>query len=309
MGAYVELETLIHLEFRAHGYSFLPHQPIHSLLSGRHTSHVRGRGLDFEELRTYLPGDDIRTMDWHVTARMQRPFIRVFTEERDRPALIVNDQRINMFFGSRVSMKSVTAAEMTALAAWRVLRQGDRVGAFVFNDSVVDEIKPRRSRSTVLRILEKSVEQNHQLRAESPARTNSGMLNEVLRRVSRIAGHDFTILLISDFEGIDQETERLLLRLSEHNDVIAALIYDPLAAELPSDGELVVSDGELQIEIQFGRERIRKRLWDASQQHIRRVLSWQKELNIAVLPITTAEEAGSQIRHVLSHAMASRIHL
>jgi len=78
----------------------LPRQPVHSLLSGRHGSRVRGRGLAFEELRQYLPGDDIRTMDWRVTARTGSPFVRVYTEEKDRPALFVVDQRISMFFAA-----------------------------------------------------------------------------------------------------------------------------------------------------------------------------------------------------------------
>jgi uncharacterized protein (DUF58 family) len=203
---------------------------------------MRGRGLDFEELRGYLPGDDIRTMDWHVTARTQKPFIRVFTEKRDRPAIVALDQRINMFFGSRLSTKSVTAAEIAALAAWRVFRQGDRIGALIFDDSQVKEIKPHRSRSTIMRILEESAEQNHRLSASSPVRSNGGMLNEVLRCISRVAQHDFTILLISDFDGANGTTENLLLRLSQHNDLIAAFVYDPLDMELPSSGDLVVSN-------------------------------------------------------------------
>jgi len=306
MGAYVEFESLIELQYKARGFSFLPRQPIHSLLSGRHSSHMRGRGLDFEELRAYLPGDDIRIMDWRVTARMQKPFVRVFTEERDRPAVLAVDQRINMFFGSRISTKSVIAAEIAALAAWRVFHQGDRIGAFIFNDSKIEEIKPHRSRATILRILEESAEQNHHLRADSPTRANPGMLNDILRRVARIAQHDFTILLISDFDGRDGVTDRLLLQLSQHNDVIAALVYDPLDLQLPELGELVVSDGELQIELQFGRERIRSGLREASDRRIQSILAWQKKLDIPVLPISTAEDTATQIRHLLGQAASKR---
>jgi uncharacterized protein (DUF58 family) len=236
-GTYVELQSLIGLQYKASGFSFLPRQPIHSLFFGRHSSRVRGRGLDFEELRAYQPGDDIRTIDWHVTARMQKPFVRVFTEERDRPAVIALDQRINMFFGSRVSTKSVSAAEVAALGAWRVFHQGDRIGALIFNDTDIEEIKPHRSRTTVLRILEQTAEQNHCLSAGSPARSNPGMLNEIVRRVSRVAMHDFTVLLISDFSGADDVTDHLLLRLAQHNDVIAAFVYDPLAVKLPASGD------------------------------------------------------------------------
>ena len=148
------------LKFRTRGFSFLPHQPVHSLLAGRHASRLRGRGLNFEEIRRYLPGDDIRNMDWHVTARTRQPHVRVYTEERDRPVLLVVDQRHSMFFGSRRAMKSVVAAEATALAAWRVLQAGDRVGALVFDDQDVVEIPPQRSEQQVLRILDTVVKKN-----------------------------------------------------------------------------------------------------------------------------------------------------
>ena len=90
-----------------------------SVLSGRYASRLRGRGLNFEEIRRYLPGDDVRTMDWKVTARTRSPHVRVYTEEKDRAVLLIVDQRINMFFGTRDKLKSVTAAELAALGAWR----------------------------------------------------------------------------------------------------------------------------------------------------------------------------------------------
>src|SRR5262245_15501484 len=159
-GVHVDLEELIALEQRGRKVSFLPHQPVHSLLSGRFASRMRGRGLNFEEIRDYRAGDDVRSIDWKVTARLQKPHVRVFNEERDRQALLVVDQRLSMFFGSRLSMKSVTAAQAAAIGAWRVLSVGDRVGAIVFNDSDIVEIKPRRSRATVLQILSAIVAQN-----------------------------------------------------------------------------------------------------------------------------------------------------
>src|SRR6516162_894360 len=152
-GVYIDLDDLIALEYRGRKVSFLPRQPVHSLLSGRFASRMRGRGLNFEEIRDYRSGDDVRSIDWKVTARLQKPHVRVFNEERDRQALLVVDQRLSMFFGSRLAMKSVTAAEAAAIGAWRVLGVGDRVGAVVFNDRDLVEIKARRSRATVLQIL------------------------------------------------------------------------------------------------------------------------------------------------------------
>jgi uncharacterized protein (DUF58 family) len=132
---HVSLHRLMRLQHAAAGFSFLPRQPVTSLLSGRHASRLRGRGLNFEEIRAYQAGDDIRMIDWKVTARTREAHSRVFTEERDRPGLLLVDQRVNMFFGTRVYMKSVTAAEVAALSAWRLLKATDRVGALVFNDT------------------------------------------------------------------------------------------------------------------------------------------------------------------------------
>jgi len=227
-GVYVDLDHLARLRYEARGFSLLPRQPINSLLSGRHASRLRGRGLNFEELRRYQPGDDIRTIDWKVTARTGKTHTRVYTEERDRPALLVVDQRLSMFFGSQRAMKSVTAAEAAAVAAWRVIDAGDRVGAVVFNDADVVQIRPYRSRDRVMQILKAIVSQNQALSLESGKTPNPAMLNRALKETLRAATHDHLIGLISDLNGADAETRQLMTRLSQHNDVIVAFIYDPL---------------------------------------------------------------------------------
>ena len=306
MGAYVELDRLIALQFKARGFTFLPRQPVHSLLAGRKSSRMRGRGLDFEEMRIYVPGDDVRTIDWRVTARAPEPYVRVYTEERDRPALLVVDQRMNMFFGSKVSMKSVIAAELAALAGWRVFQQGDRIGAIVFNDQKEEEVRPHRSRATVMHILQALVRQNHELRADSPARPNPSRLNSVLETVSGCCRHDFLIVVVSDFDGADDRTRDLLLRISQHNDVVAVLTFDPLAVKLPPAGEMVVSDGELQVEIPIGKDVVRKDILEASDRRMRAILAWQRDLGIPVVPLSTAEDVASQVLHLLGGAITHR---
>src|SRR5215510_5389370 len=151
-GVYADVAGLVALQHHARGFSLLPRQPIQSLLAGRHASRLRGRGLNFEEIRRYQIGDDIRQIDWKGTARTRKTHSRVYTEERERTTLLVVDQRITMFFGSVKNMKSVTAADAAALAAWRVLSQKDRVGALVFDDSHIEEVRPHRSRANVMRI-------------------------------------------------------------------------------------------------------------------------------------------------------------
>lgn len=302
-GVYTTLDDLVRLQFRARGFSFLPKQPVHSLLTGRHASRMRGRGLNFEELRGYLPGDDIRAIDWKVTARTGEPHVRVYTEERDRPAMLVVDQRISMFFGTRVYMKSVTAAELAAAGAWRVLDQGDRVGAVVFDDSESIDVRPHRSDDTVHRILRTVVDKNRSLRADAPTRGDPGMLNRVLRRVSDWVSHDYVVAIFSDFDGADDDTRRHVSRMARSNDVLAFPIYDPMATEVPEGADLVVSDGELQVALDSGSRAIRERLAAFTDERLGRILAWQDELGVPVLPVTTERDALDQVRELLG-AMA-----
>ena len=298
-GVYASTADLAALEASARDFSFLHRQPVHSLLSGRHASRVRGRGLSFEELRSYLPGDDIRTMDWRVTARTGKPFVRVYTEEKDRPVLLVVDQRMNMFFGTRRAMKSVAAAEAAALCAWRVVDQGDRVGGFVFNDSRIDEVRPQRSRANVMRLVDILARQNGELSVESPARRAAGQLDDALGAAASVARHDHLVVIVSDFDGHSARTRDLLIRLSLHNDVLAMLVYDPFLLELPPTGEIVVSDGELQVELGLGTSTVRKSILDFTDSRTREIFAFQHEIGVPVLPLSAAEETAPQIRRLL----------
>ncbi len=298
-GVYVTLERLAALRHRARGFSFLPRQPVASLLAGGHASKLRGRGLDFEEIRKYLPGDDPRTIDWKVTARTRKPHSRVFTEERERPVLLVVDQRAGMFFGSVRMMKSVAAAEAAALAAWRTVAVKDRVGGVVFNDTAAVEVRPQRTRSPVMHLLRTIVDQNRALRADADTRPNPGMLNAAIRRAVRLATHDFLVVLISDGDGADAETRELFTTIARHNDVLVSFVYDPLEADLPAGGNLVVSDGERQMEVDTGSAALRsgfRREFDERRAAAKRFLLTRE---VPVLPLRTDTDVADQILRAL----------
>ncbi len=298
-GVYVELDDLVRLQHRVQGLTFLPKQPIHSLLSGRHASRMRGRGLNFEEIRAYLPGDDVRSIDWKVTARTRETHVRVFTEERDRPAFAVVDQRMAMFFGTRRALKSVVAAEAGAASTWRILDQGDRPGGVVFDDDGWEIIRPHRSRKTVMRILETIVEKNRALSADRTTPANPAIFNRVLEAINRRAGHDYLITIISDFDGVDEESDRLLMRMARHNDVLAVPIYDPSAEAGLHGGRLVVSGGELQMEIDTARGSVQRRMKDVVDRRLSQVMGWQDTLGVPVLPLTTERDPLDQVRELL----------
>ena len=303
-GVYADLDELMRLRFKASGFSFLPRQPIHSILSGRHASRLRGRGLNFEELRNYLPGDDTRNIDWKVTARTREPYIRVYTEEKDRTVWLLVDQRISMFFGSRWKMKSVVAAEAAAVAAWRVLSQGDRVGAVIFDDSDLVVLPPHRSEERVAQILKQVVRKNHALNAKSDIEPGPGMLNRALKRVAALARHDCLVCLIGDGTGIDEDTRKYVTRLTEHNDVLSVFIYDPLEQSLPEAGRLVFSDGLSQLEFNTGERALREAFSDDFQQRVERMRATSRRHAIPLLPVHTAAPVLDQVRDELGQHQA-----
>ncbi|MBH3442286.1 DUF58 domain-containing protein [Pseudomonas moraviensis] len=293
---YVSLAQLMALEFKARDLSFLARQPQGSILAGNHASRLRGRGLNFDELRRYQPGDDLRHLDWRASLRTGKPVVRTFTEERDRPALIVVDQRMSMFFGSQRSFKSAVAAELAALAAWMVFHAGDRVGGLVFNDQRIDSIAPLRSRKRVEALLSRVVQQNRALNAGNPDAEDEDQLDKALQRCLGVAGHDHLICIVSDFAGAGERTLQLMRQLSAHNDVIALQVYDPLALKLPNNGRLLVTQGELQVELAIEKRNVQQPLGDFLSGRLKDVASLLRRSQVPLMMISTAEDAHGQLR-------------
>ena len=300
----VSLERLIQLKADARGFSFLPRQPVHSLLAGRHASRLRGRGLSFEELRQYSQGDDVRTIDWKATARLRSPHVRVYSEERERPVLLVIDQRSPMFFGSRTAMKSVTAAELAALGAWRTLQSGDRVGGIVFGDDELFDLRPQRNQTTVLRLLHEVARLNQKL-ATREMQSLTITLNQALEAASRRALHDHLVVVISDLSDADTDTQRIVTQLAAHNDVLIVAVYDPLGASLrnhpgmmatTADGiRMVPNDAAFPAKFE---QAFRDRL-DQWQQIFR-------NLKVPVLPVSTVEPAADQLRELFGRRQGAQ---
>lgn len=293
---YVSLAQLMALEFKARDLSFLARQPQGSILAGNHASRLRGRGLNFDELRRYQPGDDLRHIDWRASLRTGKPVVRTFTEERDRPALIVVDQRMSMFFGSQRSFKSAVAAELAALAAWMVFHAGDRVGGLVFNDQRIDSIAPLRSRKRVEALLSRVVQQNRALNAGNSDAEDEDQLDKALQRCLGVAGHDHLICIVSDFAGAGERTLQLMRQLSAHNDVIALQVYDPLALKLPNNGRLLVTQGELQVELAIEKRNVQQPLGDFLSGRLKDVATLLRRSQVPLMMISTAEDAHGQLR-------------
>lgn len=301
---YATLRDLIAVQHQAFGFSFLPKFAVQSLLSGKHRSKLRGRGLDFEEVRKYVAGDDIRNIDWKVTARVGITHTKEFTEERERPVFIITDQTASMFFGSQKYFKSVTAAKLAALACWRVLDQSDRCGGMVFNDSKIEYVAPKRNRNSVQQYLKLISAQNHQLGAQPKPEGLENPMNETLRRANELIGHDYLVVLISDLYTADQETVKQLIRLKKNNDVIIAQISDPAEATLGKD-RMVVTDGEYQTVV--GKNKALSRDYAESwQQRLELIKATAKKYGMPYLNFSTLDEPATQLRDIMSDGAKQR---
>jgi uncharacterized protein (DUF58 family) len=270
-----------------------------SILAGRHASRLRGRGLNFDEIRRYQPGDDIRQMDWKVTARTRIPHTRVYTEEHGRPTLLVVDQRLSMFFGSRENLKSVTAAEVAALAAWRVIGTKDLVGAVIFGDADLDVVPAGGSSGHVMRLLGTLLCHNHALSMDTGITPAPAMLNTALARAERIAAHDHLVCVITDGIGHDDETRKRLSRIARHNDVLVAIIHDLLETALPAAGNRVFGAGDLQLEVDTGSKSLRSAYESDFEKRIEDARHFLIQREVPVMRISTDDDVALQIRRQL----------
>lgn len=236
----VSTEALIKLRVDAEGLS-LKASRIAARQSGNYLSRFKGRGMEFDEARLYQPGDDVRNLDWRVTARTGKPHTKLFREERERAVLTWVDMRPTMFFATRGAFKSVIAARAAALVAWSANQQGDRLGGLVFNAEGHHELRPKRGKAAVLKLLQQlsraSSWQSQHNEQESDA-------NNALARLRRVAKPGSLIFLFSDFRNLGGQAESHLVQLARHNDVVLFHIHDPLEQDLPKRGVYRVTWGE-----------------------------------------------------------------
>lgn len=293
------LEDLMQYEYLVQAGTLLPSHPVYSILAGRHMSKLRGRGLDFEEVRLYVPGDDIRNIDWKVTARTGKTHSKVFNEEKERPTFLVVDQSSTMFFGSERYTKSVVAAQAAALGAFYTVKRGDRVGGIVFSDDGHQIVTPKRSKALVQYFLQLVCTANSKLPARERVKVNTPVLNQMLDRTLKSVTHDFVVTVISDFSNYDIDTRKLLQRLSYHNDVICIHITDPLDERLP-DGRIVLTDADHQIQWQNGKRNWGDKYTASSREFRQQLKDELRRYRIPAVFYSTTEPVESQVRKDLA---------
>jgi uncharacterized protein (DUF58 family) len=250
-GALISTDNLVAIRHLAKLLPIHKQKKVLNEMAGVHTSNLRGRGVDFSEVRGYQAGDDIRAMDWRVTARTQTPHIKVFREERERPVMVVCDLRSSMFFGTQHAFKSVLAADITSLLSWSALNNGDRIGALLFDDHHETDIRPKPGRKQVMHVL-------HELSQFKPALANTtaimnattSRLADMCRHTRRVSRPGSTIYFISDWQDFDTDCERQLHQISKHNDVVAINIFDAFEENILPLGSYPLTDGKQRLQLE-----------------------------------------------------------
>ncbi|EPR3240272.1 TPA: DUF58 domain-containing protein [Klebsiella aerogenes] len=213
-------------------------------LSGERASRQQGRGLNFDSLRRYQPGDDIRMIDWQTTARLRTPWVRQYNEERERPVFLLVDQRLDMHFATRGQTKASAAAKTAALLAWRSHHDGDRLGSLVFNDTTLALQPCSAPRRTLPALLDNLTHYNQLLAQQyphEPERTQT--LSQALQRAVSTIPRGAWVAILSDFHDLDAQAQAMLAHLRRRCEVSAFVLFDDLHLRLPRSGTLAACYG------------------------------------------------------------------
>lgn len=262
-GISLTIDELIQYQNKANLINLAASKSLHGKMSGNYLARSKGRGMEFDEVRHYQIGDDIRAIDWRVTARTGKTHTKLFREEVERPVLVATDLSHTMHFGSQLLFKSIQASHVAAIVAWHAKALGDRLGGIVFNQQAHTELKPRSRQQGVLHYLHALVQshqlnhlQNNQNLHESE--NNSDFFAENCARLRQLAKPGSLVYLITDGNNLDSEATRHLANISRHCELVVCLVTDPLEHALPDSPTKVsvaVTDGKNKQQLTIGDEK------------------------------------------------------
>jgi uncharacterized protein (DUF58 family) len=296
----VDLVDLLRLRGAGEGIQLMAPR-VRASASGGHLSPYKGRGVEFDESRPYQPGDDLRTIDWRVTARTGKPHTKVFREERNRPVFVWLDLRRPMMFATRGAYKGVRAAEMAALIAWSAVANGDRLGGLVFSETEHHELRPGLGRRSALRLFKTIAADsfwNHHA-GERPTEVDA---ERALKRLTRVARPGSLIFLLSDFRRLGDDAERHLRQLSGHCDLLLVQFFDPVESELPPPGRYRIQSAGRSFTIETGNEAMRRRYHERFEERRAALQSLARLPGVRLIECATSAE----LRGVLAQQFRQR---
>ncbi|MEO8351965.1 MAG: DUF58 domain-containing protein [Chthoniobacteraceae bacterium] len=273
---------------------------VNDMMVGAYHSQFKGRGMDFEELREYIPGDDVRSIDWNVTARMRRPFVKNYREERELTTFLVVDVSASGDFGSQRLTKREFAAEVGATLAASALRNGDKVGLLLFSDQIELFVPARKGRRHLLRVIRELV--------AFPPKSRGTDIQHSLDFFNHVQRRRAIVFLITDFlhsiGGAEQRESRrdLFHEIGQTNmrhDLVCLHLHDPRETELPAAGLLVIEDAETgeTVEIDTAREQTRRAFAATGQRRLEGIERVLSESAVDSLRLQVGDEFAPRLQH------------
>jgi len=290
-GISIEVDDLVRIRSHLSGISLSNIRRRASYRSGARDIRTRGRGMEYEESRAYVPGDDVRTMDWRIMARTGEAHTKIYAEEKERRFLLAIDLSASMFFGTRYAFKSWTAAQVAAHVGWLASFAGDRIGGLIVAPDFHNEVRPGKTRSGLLGVF-------HHLAAASridlPPENSASRLNFLLRELNRVVKPGSIIALITDFIGLDEESLEILSALSKHNDITAFWIHDETETEAWPRGyyPILINRKKQGIDLS-GSEQGELPRWQ--QQHRNQIEALAARFNLPLIPVSCNRDVAPQI--------------
>lgn len=296
----VSLDDLLRLRSFAQGGRLATRRKSAAASSGGRESRWRGRGVDFRESRIYQAGDDIRHMDWRVTARSGKPHTKLFQEEREQGLLLAIDLNPGMHFGTRVCFKSVQAARAAAFLAWVASREGDRVGALGFGGGITGEMRPASGGRGVLRTLRAIRDWD-----AAADRDGSQPLSSSLRRLRHLLRPGMRLVIVSDGFGIDADSWPVIGQLAGRHDISIVLLRDAIELAAPPPGRYAVSSGGERRILDLGAPRLRDQWLHLFGDARLRVRSEASRFGIRVVDLDTRDDLRRALAPLLARSRAA----
>jgi uncharacterized protein (DUF58 family) len=293
------IRELIHYQGKTALLNLSPRKTVQAKLAGAYLAKTKGRGMEFDEARHYQAGDDIRAIDWRVTARTGKTHTKLYREEKERPVFVLTDLSSSMQFGTQFLFKSVQAAHLSALIAWSARKRGDRIGGLVFNQHQHLECKPYTRQKAVLSLLNSMIKV--QQGAQQDAQTTNQeqiTLGNACARLRRLAHPGSLIFILSDFSQLDELAKQHIAQLSKHCEVIAYPITDPFEHQLPQvkmSQRVTLSDGHNRQQIVLGEKDTEMQYSNQHQARFDNIENTLKQCKAQVIQIDAGQPLEMQL--------------
>jgi uncharacterized protein (DUF58 family) len=302
LGVVASLSELIGLRAHVHAGLIMAPQRAAATAPGNHASPRKNRGMEFAESRPYQPGDDVRALDWRQTARLGRPYTKLFQEEHERPVRLLVDLGPSMRFGTRIAFKSVVAARAAALLAWSAVAAGDRVGGLVWNGGELRAIRPQGRHHGVLALLGCLAAAT----AAAPA-AQALDLAAPLRTLARTLRPGSLIVIISDFTTQGAEAERQIVALARSAELVLLHVYDTFEAEAPPPGRYRISDGQRSLSLDLRSVAARSAYGAAFAARRLALENLARRASAMLVPLATHVAPETVLAHTLRHLPGWRV--